>query len=68
VRGSSPRDCTTLTLPLSLAKGEATPFAKCELEEITERKKSLAVLMSNIAEIGAANAEQQRESRLSWQR
>ena len=32
-------------------------IAKREHEEITERKKSLAGLMSNIAEIGGANVE-----------
>ena len=32
-------------------------IAKREREEITERKKSLACLMSNIAEIGGANVE-----------
>ena len=32
-------------------------IAKREREEITERKKSLAGLMSNIAEIGGANVE-----------
>ena len=44
------RDC-------KVAERSVAAIAKREHEEITERKKSLAGLMSNIAEIGGANVE-----------
>ena len=44
------RDC-------KVTERSVAAIAKREREEITERKKSLACLMSNIAEIGGANVE-----------
>ncbi len=44
------RDC-------KVTERSVAAIAKREREEITERKKSLAGLMSNIAEIGGANVE-----------
>ena len=44
------RDC-------KVTERSVAAIAKREHEEITERKKSLAGLMSNIAEIGGANVE-----------
>src|SRR6516164_279818 len=44
------RDC-------KVTERSVAAIAKRECEEITERKKSLAGLMSNIAEIGGANVE-----------
>ena len=44
------RDC-------KVSERSVAAIAKREREEITERKKSLAGLMSNIAEIGGANVE-----------
>ena len=44
------RDC-------KVTERSVAAIAKREREEITERKKSLSGLMSNIAEIGGANVE-----------